>query len=75
MTEHYTPKERIEFFDVVSNREMMLAEFHSGGLWLFYKHPDGQWVSLRQATLADITLLVGNTEEIFKRPGLTRRPS
>ena len=26
-------------------------------LWLFYKHPDGQWVSLRIATEADLVVL------------------
>lgn len=27
--------------------------------WLLYKHPDGQWVSLRKATDADISAING----------------
>lgn len=54
MNDHYTPENRIEFYDHNSNRQMMLADFHSGGLWLFYKHPDGQWVSLAKPAFEDI---------------------
>lgn len=47
--EHYDPP-GIEFYDQVSGRVMKLV---TGGHfigWIVYKHPDGQWVSLRKAT-------------------------
>lgn len=43
--------------------------------WLLYRHPDGQWVSLRKATDADIAAITeavvrahhyGATDRIFK---------
>ncbi len=54
MNDHYTPDNRIEFYDHNSNRQMMLTDYHSGGLWLFYEHPDGQWVSLVKPVFEDI---------------------
>lgn len=50
----YEPKGTM-FFDMASNREMILvAEGESFAGWLCYRHPDGQWVSLRKATDDDI---------------------
>lgn len=41
------------FFDAAFGREMVLVkEGHAKG-WLCYRHPDGQWVTLREATAAD----------------------
>jgi hypothetical protein len=44
-----------------NGKEMMLvldneprAELHG---WLLYRHPDGQWVTLRKATDADIAVI------------------
>lgn len=44
----------VEFYDKASGREMLLIdEGESFGGWLCYRHPDGQWVTLRKATEAD----------------------
>lgn len=52
----YEPK-GIRFFDRRNDREMLLVgddEPQAGWRgWLFYRHPDGQWVSLRKATDED----------------------
>ena len=49
----YEPK-GIEFYDAISGRQMLLvAEGESFAGWLCYRHPDGQWVSLRKATNED----------------------
>lgn len=42
-----------KFLDKASNREMMLISEGSFKNWLAYKHPDGQWVTLRESTEAD----------------------
>jgi hypothetical protein len=51
-----TPPTPMEFFDFATGRMMQYvspdAPFWAG--WLFYKHPDGQWVSLRKATEEDV---------------------
>ncbi|HYX72153.1 MAG TPA: hypothetical protein VE732_05230 [Nitrososphaera sp.] len=46
-----------EFFDMASNREMLVKNWSDGHPWLFYKHTDGQWVSMRAATDEDMELL------------------
>lgn len=49
------------FFDVLSGREMILVnmperpDIHE---WVCYRHPDGQWVTLRRATEDDKQKLV-----------------
>jgi hypothetical protein len=51
---HYEPK-GFAFFDAASGRDMLLVaqgEAYAG--WVCYKHPDGQWVTLRKATESDI---------------------
>ncbi len=54
---NYEPKGR-RFFDTASNREMILvAEGEKFAGWLCYRHPDGQWVSLRKATQDDLVKL------------------
>lgn len=48
----------INFFDVNSHQEMLLIaepDPHAG--WICYKHPDGQWVTLRKATEQDLQKL------------------
>lgn len=51
----------IEFYDAATGRTMKYAypEEENGGWggWLFFKHPDGQWVSLRKATDDDLGLI------------------
>lgn len=55
--ENYNPKGYL-FFDETSGRQIKLVaedeprESIRG--WLLTKHPDGQWVSLRKATAADL---------------------
>lgn len=51
----------IRFFDAVSNREMILvADGEPFAGWLCYRHPDGQWVTLRKATEEDRNNLLIN---------------
>ena len=40
-----------------AKRGLMKLEQWGDELWLFYKHPDGQWVSLRKATDEDLDKL------------------
>lgn len=60
--EVYRPK-GIEFYDKGSDRQMIFVdkedERYAG--WIFFKHPDGQWVTLREATEEDKLIL---TKEI-----------
>lgn len=42
------------FSDLNSKREMMLVSEGEWNGWLVYRHPDGQWVTLRKATEEDI---------------------
>lgn len=45
----------IEFYDIASKRQMILCTESAIGWkdWLFFKHPGGDWVSLRLATDSD----------------------
>lgn len=47
----------LEFYD--AKQGLMKLDYWSNGEepWLFYRHPDGQWVSLRRATKDDIDKL------------------
>lgn len=40
----------VEFFDTLSQRQMKLVTDGSWAGWIVYKHPDGQWVTLRRLT-------------------------
>jgi hypothetical protein len=42
-----------EFYDIKSQRIMMIIYEGEWKDWIAYKHPDGQWVSLRKATNDD----------------------
>jgi hypothetical protein len=46
--------DKIIFDDLSSGRVMCLA-FMGSELWLCYKHPDGQFVTERKATIDDIS--------------------
>lgn len=49
-TEAYEP-DGVRFYDAASGRNMVLvADGAPMGGWLHYRHPNGQWVSLRKAT-------------------------
>ena len=47
----------IEFLDCISQREMKLVTDGEWKGWIVYRHPDGQWVSLRRATEEDYSRL------------------
>ena len=51
-TEHFEPK-GWTFFVQASDREMKLVYEGTWKDWIVFKHPDGQWVSLRKATKDD----------------------
>lgn len=55
----YTPKPSMRFFEP-GGRELLLdlRQDTSWGGWLFYRHVDGQWVSLRKATEADLVAML-----------------
>ncbi len=61
----------IKFIDKVSGKEMILVDDDQPKFsgWLFHKHPDGQWVSLRLATVMDRAAIAEITENIM--PELT----
>ena len=60
-------KDKIIFYDFASDRTMCIT-FISEQLWLCYKHPDGQFVTDRKATIDDISKLCklkrNNTEDV-----------
>lgn len=41
------------FYDQCSQREMKLMMSGPYEGWLVYRHPDGQWVTLREATFEE----------------------
>ena len=65
----YEPK-GIRFFDAISNRQMILvAEGESFAGWLCYRHPDGQWVSLRKANEDDIAKINAAQQSVHSDAG------
>lgn len=48
MPEHYEPP-GFAFVDEPTGREMKLVTSGPWTGWIVYRHPDGQWVSLREA--------------------------
>ena len=47
----------LEFFDNATKKRMkyVYPDYpHWTAGWILYKHPDGQWVTLRKATYADV---------------------
>ncbi len=67
-SEPYEPK-GTRFHDAISNRNMLLvSEGHMRG-WLCYRHPDGQWVTLRKATDDDLRALGDTAAEVTARRG------
>lgn len=49
----------MEFFDEKGGRQMLYVypDAKQWGNWLFFKHPDGQWVSMREATKGDVAAI------------------
>jgi len=50
--EIYEPK-GLRFMDANIGEMLLIDEGEDCGGWLCYRHPDGQWVTLRRATEAD----------------------
>lgn len=72
-SEHYEPK-GLRFLDRATNREMILVgegEHYAG--WLCYRHPDGQWVTLREATEADRAALTAQSDAVRVATGFDLR--
>ena len=61
-----------EFFDCKSQRDMILVTKGSWTGWICYKHPDGQWVKLRKATLEDCLSIVGSFASVTRIGGQCR---
>lgn len=52
----------LEFYDAASKRKMKYVypdTDHWTAGWVLYRHPNGQWVTLRKATPEDIKALNG----------------
>lgn len=62
MSDIYEPQ-GVRFWDNASKREMLLVgdkePQESWRGWLCYRHPDGQWVTLRKATPDDLDRIAG----------------
>lgn len=60
----------IKFFSNSRKQECMFCTEagHSFYQWILYKHPDGQWVSLRKATQSDSNEIAG---ALLKKIGCT----
>jgi len=66
MSEKHFDMSGMEFFDVASETEMKYfypENDHPFAGWIAYKHPDGQWVSLRKASDQDLVRLKRPTNE------------
>jgi hypothetical protein len=64
----YRPK-GVEFYDQATRRQMILVgtdepqtDLHG---WLCYKHPDGQWVTLRKASSDDTYRVMAEVSRAF----------
>jgi hypothetical protein len=44
------PLEGLEFVDAATGRKCLVQTWGPDGLWLFWKHPDGQYVGWRKLT-------------------------
>jgi hypothetical protein len=51
----------VRFFDAASEREMIYATSGGWAGWLLFRRPDGQWVSLCEATDEDRRRLEAHT--------------
>lgn len=61
--DHYDPP-GIEFFDMASGRQMKLVADGIWKGWIAYKHPDGQWVSLRKAEADDLAKFLATEAQL-----------
>ena len=62
MTEPYDPP-GILFCDAASGREMKYVTSGAFEGWICYRHPDGQWTLLREATMGDLMRITAEREE------------
>jgi hypothetical protein len=60
-------KDELEFYDVSTKQIMMIKVGGAYKGWLFRKHPDGQWVIVREATKDDINAILKITEKSIGR--------
>ena len=69
MTKEIWEPQGTRFWDAASDREMLLVDEPERDFdgWLCYRHPDGQWVSLRKATEEDFTRLLTMAERDARR--------
>ncbi len=59
-----------EFFDKVSQRQMILVNEpgHTYDGWVCFKHPDGQWVTLRKPSEHERTAILGGKRTTLNVP-------
>ena len=55
----YEPK-GVKFYDAASKRVLLLVKEGWAEGWLCYKHPDGQWVTVREATEKEIGSVISD---------------
>ena len=58
----------LRFFDQRRQQEMLLVQDGGYKGWLCYRHPDGQWVTLRKATAEDLIALAPLLDVQFEVP-------
>jgi hypothetical protein len=59
------------FYDATEGRTMKYVDpesKHRAAGWLLYKHPDGQWVTLRKADSADLEIIANLANRGEKDP-------
>ena len=54
------------FWDMASGQEMLYAKAGPFAGWILYRHPDGQFVTLRRATDDDERKLAGGVVLLVK---------
>lgn len=71
----YEPK-GVRFYDAASDREMLLVtEEGPQKDWICWRHPDGQWVTLRKATEKDRLSLARASDREAQRADRAPAPS
>ncbi len=63
--EIFTPDDAVIFQDANRGEMMLTSQFQQGVPWICYRHPDGQWVSLRRATEDDLQRLRPLTQRVI----------
>jgi hypothetical protein len=50
---NYLDEQGFTFTDL-RGKEYLVRIWHDGNAWLFYRHPDGEWVSLRKVSQQEV---------------------